>query len=334
MEPRIKDRFNDDILNEARLRYGIQPSKLKLLNGFESFIYEFTLDDENYILRIGHSLRRTSNLISGEVEWINYLAKGGASVAQAIYSGEGNLVETIDDGQGGQFLATAFIRAPGGPPGKESWAPTLFRQYGRLIGRMHALSKNYQPSKPEIKRPEWDDPLMIDMVSWLPSSESLAIKRYEVLKKYLDNMPRDVQNYGLVHQDAHAGNIFVDQHGHITLFDFDDCTYSWYVNDISIVLFYALTGRDDAAEFIPKFMGSFLGGYVEENDLNLSSLMEIPQFLKLREIDLYAVIHRSFDVNNLQDPWVTNFMENRKYRIENNVGFVDFDFSQLSKLIA
>lgn len=26
-------------------------------------------------------------------------------------------------------------------------------------------------------------------------------------------------------------------------------------------------------------------------------------FMKLREIDLYTVIHRSFDVNNLDDPW-------------------------------
>jgi Ser/Thr protein kinase RdoA (MazF antagonist) len=313
--------------------YRIHVDNLKLLDGFESFIYEYTCYEEKYILRIGHSHRRSLNLISGEVEWINYLAKGGASVARAINSEKGNLVETIDDGEGGQFLTTAFVRAPGSPPREETWEPTLFRHYGRLIGRMHALSKNYRPSKSETKRPDWDDPIMLDIAGWIPPTESLVVRRYGELKEYLDRIPQNHQSYGLVHYDAHAGNFFVDQNGRITLFDFDDSSYSWYINDISIVLFYALAGRPDAAEFVPLFMKPFLAGYVEENNLEPGSLEEIPNFLKLREIDLYAVIHRSFDVNDLQNPWVANFMENRKYRIENEVAVVDFDFAHLGDLL-
>jgi Ser/Thr protein kinase RdoA (MazF antagonist) len=333
LERLIKDRFNDEILAEARAKYRIQPDKIKLLDGFESYIFEFSVDDEDFILRIGHSHRRNLNLISGEVDWINFLANGGASVARAIYSDEGNLVETIDDQQGGQFLTTAFVRAPGDPPSEETWGPTLFRRYGQLIGRMHALSKNYKPPNREIRRPDWDDPLMLDVVGWLQSTESLAVRRFEELADYLDHLPRDVENYGMVHQDAHGGNFFVNNAGEITLFDFDDCCYSWYINDLAIVLFYALAGRGYDSKFVPKFMKPFLAGYVKENILEPSSLAEIPNFLKLREIDLYAVIHRSFDVNELQNPWVANFMDNRKYRIENNVPYVDFDFAELGDLI-
>ena len=54
--------------------------------------------------------------------------------------------------------------------------------------------------------------------------------------------------------------------------------------------------------------------------------------MKLREIDLYAVIHRSFDVDNIDHPWVAMFMENRKQRIEDGVPFIDFDFSTFSIL--
>jgi hypothetical protein len=61
-------------------------------------------------------------------------------------------------------------------------------------------------------------------------------------------------------------------------------------------------------------------------------LKEIPYFLKLREIDLYAVIHRSFDVENITDPWVAMYMENRKQRIEDEVPFLDFDFSTFTTL--
>ena len=86
MEPRIKQRFNESVLAAARRRYNIAADNLHLLDGFESVIYEFTRDDKAYILRLAHSLRRNEALIHGEVDWINYLAAGGTSVASAILS--------------------------------------------------------------------------------------------------------------------------------------------------------------------------------------------------------------------------------------------------------
>ncbi|MEJ2749095.1 MAG: aminoglycoside phosphotransferase, partial [Anaerolineae bacterium] len=110
MEQAIRERYNDAVLHEAQRRYGIKPENSKNLGGFESFMYEFAKDGRDYILRIGHSRRRSADLIRGEVDWINYLAAGGAGVAPAILSDAGNLVEMIDDGHGGHFLATAFVK--------------------------------------------------------------------------------------------------------------------------------------------------------------------------------------------------------------------------------
>jgi len=56
----------------------------------------------------------------------------------------------------------------------------------------------------------------------------------------------------------------------------------------------------------------------------------VPWFLKLREIDLYAVIHRSFDVDHLTDSWVSRFMEGRRDRIEQGVPYVEYDFPRLA----
>ena len=71
-------RFNDNILHAAMQRYDIAADQIHLLDGFESFIYEFNRPDGDFILRIGHSLRRTPDLIRGEVDWINYLSDGGS----------------------------------------------------------------------------------------------------------------------------------------------------------------------------------------------------------------------------------------------------------------
>lgn len=330
MERRIKERYSDNILQEATRRFGIADGQIRLLDGFESFMYEFEKNESSYILRIGHSLRRNVALIQAEVDWINYLAAGGATVARAVLSERGNLVEGVDDGQGEQFLATAFIKASGGPPAQDVWNARLFERYGQLIGRMHALSKSYEPPRPEWRRPHWNDAEMLEVDRLLPPSEWRVLERYHELMERLATLPRDRETYGLIHQDAHGGNFFVDDVGNITLFDFDDCAYSWYANDIAIVLFYAVM-YPKSADDIREFMIPFLKGYHTENRLDPAWLQEIPYFLKLREIDMYAVIHRSFDVNNLDDPWVARFMAGRKERLEAGTPYHDYDFTELAR---
>jgi Ser/Thr protein kinase RdoA (MazF antagonist) len=327
MEQAIKERFNEAILQAARERYGIAPDQIYLLDSFESFMYAFTRDGHPYILRLGHSRRRSVNLIRGEVEWINYLAAGGAGVARAVLSANGELVEVIDDGQGGHFLATAFVRAKGSPPGKEQWNEALFERYGRLIGRMHALSKTYQLPDPAWKRPEWDDPINMS-IDWLPASESAALDKFQAVVRYLQSLPKDRDSYGLIHQDAHGGNFFVDEDGRITLFDFDDCVYGHFAYDLAMVLFYAVTNRPDAAEFAPYFWRYFMAGYRQENQLDPAWQLELPHFMKLREIDLYAVIYRSVGANNFENQWIANFMRGRKERIEQDAPYLDVDWSR------
>lgn len=333
MEKRIKNRFNEAILHEALRRYGIVNDQVEELDGFESFIYEARRGTEEYILRIGHSLRRSIPLIQGEVDWINYLAAGGASVARAILSQNGKLVELIDDGQGEHFLVTAFVKAQGKPPWEVGWTPALFETYGRLLGRIHALSKHYKPTDSAYERPQWDDPIMQDVERNLPPSESIAVERYRALMAHLITLPKDDEAFGLIHYDAHSANFFVDEAGNITLFDFDDCAYSWYIQDIAIVLFYMVVTEDDATGLTQRFMPHFLRGYSQETRLDAVWLKEIPYFLKQREIDLYAVIHRSFDVTAIDDWWVGRFMQDRKRRIEQDVPFVDFDFESLAQYL-
>jgi Ser/Thr protein kinase RdoA (MazF antagonist) len=331
MEQHVKDKFSQKILKSLTKRYGIQDDGITLLDGFESFIYEFKRDGQEYILRIGHSSRRSFDLITGEVDWINYLVGGGVGAAKGVHSQEGELVEAIDDGHGGQFLATAFERANGDHPRGEMWNDRFFERYGVQIGRMHKLSKIYQPADPAWRRLEWDDPVNLNLAAWLPKSEGAALEKFNELLDYLNILTKSKDNYGLIHQDAHAGNLFIDDDYNITLFDFDDCCYGWYTYDIAMVLFYAVGFGEDMAERAEAFMRPFLKGYRRENQVEPYWLDQIPHFLKLREIDLYAVIHRDFDVDNLDDPWVERFMASRKEKICYDVPFIDLDFTTFAK---
>ena len=335
MDQKIIIRFNDAILQEAMQRYGIAKDQIKSLDAFESFIYEFERGNADYILRINHSFRKSEALILGEVDWINHLARGGVSVARAVPSESRKLVEVIDDGQAGQFLVTAFIKAQGQKPWDAGWTPMRYENYGRLLGRMHALAVNYQPTNPAWERPQWDVESMNFINLYLPISESIAHQKYRTLLEHISILPKDKTSYGLIHQDAHQNNFFMDADGTLTLFDFDECAYGWFVNDIAIVLFYISMDAEElgfptAAAFTQDFMSHFLRGYRQAYTLDSKWLKEIPHFLKLRELELYAVVHRDFNINAIDDLWIANFMRDRKIKIEQGLPFIDFDFELLA----
>jgi amicoumacin kinase len=332
MDPIIAARFNDSILQEALQCYEIPPDSARKLDGFESFIYEFSRPDGDYILRIGHSSRRTPDLIRAEVDWINYLAAHGTTVARAVLSRRANLVEPLADGDGGEFLCTAFVRAPGSGIRAEQANERLFRNYGRLLGRMHALAKNYTPTNSAWKRYAWDSPENNTTERQLPAGQASVLQKYHRLMTHLRSLPCDPNGYGMIHQDAHPGNFFVDEDYTITLFDFDDCVYGHFIYDIAMVLFYTSMGEQDPSAYTGRFMPVFLSGYREENHLDPYWLKELPHFMKLREIDLYAAILFSFGPEP-EDRWCANYLNGRRFRIGQDVPYIEFDWDSLNRYL-
>lgn len=331
MDQTIRERYNDDILHEAMRRYGIGRDDIEKGAGFESYIYRFRRGGSSFILRITHTFRRTPEEIRGEVDWINYLAAGGATVARAVPSARGELVEELDDGAGGRFLATAFAFAPGVPPWEAGWTPERRRAYGRLIGRTHALTKRYEPSDPAWRRSAWPANSAADAERILGPADPVALARYQAVSQRVEALPRGADDYGLIHFDAHESNFFVEGDT-LTLFDFDDCCYNWLANDLAMVIFYQVSSRDDPAGVLAAFLPDFLAGYREENRLDPAWAGLVHDFLTMREIDLYAAILRSYDITpeqvaDIPHLWPRNFMAGRQQRIAAGLPFVDFEFN-------
>lgn len=341
MDKQVRARFSDAIYQMVLERFAIDQARVILLDGFESFVYSFTRaeatqDGQDFILRVGHSDRRRESYVLGEVDWLNYLAQHGARVARAVPSAAGNYVEAIDDGHGAAFMAATFVAAKGVPPWEldGGWTPARMEHYGEVIGRLHALSCTYQPRDPRAERPQWDTPDMQDAPINLPPSESVALAKHYAAYEKAMQLPRPADAFGLIHFDAHSANMLIDDQDHITLFDFDDCCYSWFANDIAMVLFYMVWSKPDPAAATVDFLTHFFRGYRREYQLDPMWLEAIPTFMKLREIDIYGAIHRSMDVDDLEDEWVSRYMAGRKERIEGDVPMVDLDFATLAPLLA
>jgi Ser/Thr protein kinase RdoA (MazF antagonist) len=193
---------------------------------------------------------------------------------------------------------------------------------------MHALTKKYQPSDPSLVRHVWHEDGDLRADKYLPESQTQVLAKHSELLGYLQGLPTDKDAFGLVHEDMHHGNFFVDN-GHITVFDFDDCQHHWFAADLAMPLFYAMrnvTLNDQSQEFANHFFGCLMEGYTRENSLDKYWLEQIPYFLKLREMILYVILYaeEAFEVND----WCRAFFEGRKERIEGDVPVIDMDFSQ------
>ncbi|MEW6413543.1 MAG: phosphotransferase [Candidatus Zixiibacteriota bacterium] len=323
------------VLSEASKRYGMAPDSLKRLGSFESFVFEYRYQDTDQILRVTPGSHRQATAIKGELEWVNYLADNGVSVCRGLPSKNGSLVEvieldTIDSDPDAFYSVVSFTKAPGRRAIKEDWNEKLFTNWGQVIGRMHALTKNYQPSDPSLVRHVWHEDGDLRADRYLPESQTKVLARHADLMDYLHKLPMDTDSFGLVHEDMHHGNFFVDN-GSITVFDFDDCQHHWFASDLAMPLFYVmrnLTLNDQSLEFAHHFFGCLMEGYSRENRIEKYWLEQIPHFLKLREMILYIILYaeEAFEANE----WCRAFFSGRRERIENGVPVLDMDFGQFA----
>ncbi|MGC9396043.1 MAG: phosphotransferase enzyme family protein [Anaerolineae bacterium] len=332
----MQTKTNAPFLDAAARRYGVSDADLTpMVGGHVTHVYSFTKDGKAYVLRITPPNEEISlHAMRAILPWMYFLAEGGASVAAPVLSQNGNLIELIEqDGQ--TYIAVAFERAPG-IRGEEltfdQWNDALFECLGKTAGKMHALAKRYTPSSADLRRPEWN----VATNCYHPSeellpSEAIVAEKQARLFAYVQTLPRDRDNYGMIHADLHGGNFFVDVATNtVTVFNFDDCAYGWYVMDIAMSVFDMLVlypGTDRKA-FTIRFLQSYLKGYLTKNALDAFWLGQLPQFLKLLEIGVYAQVYAYHDPADTES-WVGKFMANRKFRIEHDVPYIDLDFEHL-----
>lgn len=157
MEKEIKELFSDEILKEATCRFNVDIDGVKLIGGFQNFIYEYQKQEKSYILRLTHSSHRSENPIKGELDFISYLSDNGVSVSSPVYSKHFKLTERIDTGES-FFIASSFEKAIGEKIGYPECLNNdeLFMKCGQITGRIHSLSKKYKPSIEKIQRHNWE----------------------------------------------------------------------------------------------------------------------------------------------------------------------------------
>jgi Ser/Thr protein kinase RdoA (MazF antagonist) len=322
----------DGVLSAVAAKYGWESSHIKPIPGyFANLIYEVEKRGGFRILRLSHSSHRPPSSIEAELDWIKYLEEHEVPVVRAVLSDKGHLFEIVEV-EDGCFSAVVFEKARGVIAGelKDGWHSDLFREWGRVMGRMHALAKAYSPGDGRPRRYEWFDDAYLKTDRHIPADQPRVKEKFHLLIDKLHLLPKNDDSYGLIHADFHKRNFFVDE-GRITLFDFDDCQYCWFAGDIAVSLFSVIVREKEEAKRIAAargFLEYFLEGYTAENMLDPAWLTRLPLFLKLREMINYIDGSVHWDMNRLTSGQKV-FIDNYRFNIENDVPLIDMDFSKL-----
>jgi len=324
MEKNIKEAMNDSLIEKAIELYDIDKNKLKSLGGFENFVYEYEKDSISYILRFVHSTHRTFDLVLAEIEFIDFLYNNGANVSQVVTSVNNVVTEKCDTENSEYFTVTAFVKAKGDFVKREQIGPELNKEFGKAVGKLHLLTKDY---KPVHKRHHWyeEDFLDIGRRNLMKEDMFIVEKGLELIEK-LKKLPTDIDSYGLIHTDLHFGNMYYDGND-FTFFDFDDSAYKHFISDIAIIIFYqfGLSGFTESQkeEKTKAFLNDFCEGYLEVNNLDFSWFDHLNDFLKLRELILYMVIYGAGE-EMITSKFGKKYIEFYRNRIKNDVPFFDY----------
>ncbi|WP_127583769.1 phosphotransferase enzyme family protein [Paenibacillus koleovorans] len=278
-----------EILSRAALSFGFDVETLAFISNSTNEVYRFSKNDLPYILRLSEKPFDYVNNIKAEVHWVRYLAENGIKVSLPITTTDGQLIAVYNENEK-WVIAAAFQMAPGIFFDREPqmWGPSLFNQWGELMGKIHQLTKSYNLGDPSLKRADWG-PAKNDNPHLQEGNYRILLDKLRSFERKISSFPKDEKSYGLIHYDFHPYNFLIEQ-GEITVFDFDDSIYGWFALDIGVAATHAVWwgspkhDRKSKHEFAKQFLNEFLTGYFKQNNFDTFWIQQIPLFMDYRNI--------------------------------------------------
>lgn len=324
-----------NIVEKASDLFGFESSKADEIPGHEggrNLVYKIA---DEAILRISTLEDRRKEDYAAEIEYIHFLSENGASVADTIPSKQGNRIEEIDD-----VIVSLFQVAKGDQLADHGYKyregadiSEYFYNSGKTIGRIHALSKTYEPNCPRFdffdkySGPYFEELIPDDFLCMgVITGREIKDKLNEILKK-LRNLNRSSENYGMVHFDYSDGNYNIEyDSGKINVFDFDNCRTCWFLFDIANLWSHGLgwiawnPDPEARRRYMDEYMKTVIEGYrsectIEDRELEnlelfvnvvlMENIVDDFEVLKANHREFFFDEEKSYNVKCLVDdlPW-------------------------------
>ena len=284
---------NFDLVKEALKNWAHDEASLdETISHFRissNAVYPFFNDGKICFLRLAPVEEKTGSNVAGELEFVSYLNENGFPALPPLKAKSGETLLILDT-RWEKYYASAFGGVDGTPIEDVELTENVMLEYGRTLGDLHALSRRFVP---ETRKWTHDEALgFTQRILTEYDAPRFALDELGKLKRELSLLPKNDDNYGLVHYDFEPDNVFFDERtGKCSVIDFDDGMYHWYALDIAQVF----DSLEDYAggEALETAKALFLKGYRERFPFTDDALKTIPIMLRFTNIFGYARILRS-----------------------------------------
>jgi Ser/Thr protein kinase RdoA (MazF antagonist) len=242
-----------------------------------------------HILRLHRPGYQSRESIESELAWISALRDPALLVPRPLTGRDGRLVQQLGPNQ----FAVLFAFERGREPVADDDLVWLFRIIGRFAAAAHRHAENWS-RPPAFVRPAWTAEAVLDAEglwgNWrsAPGVDGQVLRTLDPLdaelRKRLAAYGTGEDRFGLIHADMRLANLLVDGEA-VSLIDFDDCGFGWFVYDLAASLSFLETRCD-----VPVLKQSWIEGYTAIRPLSDEDLGMIDAMILLRRMALLAWI--------------------------------------------
>ncbi|MBU5439206.1 phosphotransferase [Tissierella sp. MSJ-40] len=277
-------------------------------------VYPFQYNGQTRILRFSPVEEKDKNNLIGELDFIRYLRLKEYPALKTVVSKNNKEFMEIST-PWGNYFAVVFERVLGNSLDNIDYTEEICRKHGRYLGKLHSLSSEYNPNK----KFRWS---YEDVLEWIEKellsfpNEAIAKQEAKILKEYLSKLPKNDQVFGLIHYDFELDNVFYSQSTDtLSIIDFDDSMYHWYVMDIVQAL-DNIKEEIDCGDF-SIMKENFIKGYREEFDISDEMLLRIPIFRRFANLYGYSrVLRSSAEIWDNEPEWLVDLRDKLRDAME------------------
>jgi len=281
-------------------------------------IYPFKDGEEVLLLRYSPRDERTYDFVQAELDYIESLASSGVWVAELKLNRDGNKLLELEVNNK-SYLASVFKRVKGQRLDRIPITNDMAYEIGRTLAGIHCIQvldmeKGQLYDRPNhLNKLEWVEKMLIEFADQTLKEDLLtAVKS---ISEELESLPQNPNTYGLVQYDFELDNLFYDEEFmRVSVIDFDDSHYHWYVMDI---INFIDNIQDELGDVMAKRVETeFLKGY--RSSKAIPDMLIKNQALFRRYSNLISYVNALYAVSDL-GTHPPQWMLDLKLKLENNM---------------
>ncbi|PWJ55794.1 Ser/Thr protein kinase RdoA involved in Cpx stress response, MazF antagonist [Quadrisphaera granulorum] len=228
--------------------------------------------------------------IASELAWLGALhSLDEVRLIDPVLTLRGGFTAVVKDtrGHGWACVSTRFVN---GSPLEDLDDPaSCYRTIGRWSALFHAHSRQWEAPH-DFERFTWSIPDLVGPTArwgpWEPAVEHLEDelllgRAQNRALELLADLPAEPPHWGLIHADLRPSNIMADDDGALTVIDFDDCGFGYYLYDFAAALSFV-----EHEPYAPAMAQAWVAGYREVAPLSEADLLHACALSMLRRVQM------------------------------------------------